>query len=131
MRRSTDSGEPSNREILNRLNDFIVQHGRDHSDLEARFASNAVALASRSAASDTALASRLAASDIASAVSRTDIAALQLVAVDVKLLHDFRIQVETLGKMTRWITGGSLLAALASIAAFIVMLLHIGATGQP
>ena len=130
MRRSTDSGEPSNREILNRLNDFIVQHGRDHSDLEARFASNAVALASRSAVSDTALACRLAASDTASAVSRTDIAALQLVAVDVTLLHDFRIQVETIGKMTRWILGGSLLAALSSIAALIIMIVH-AAAGQP
>ena len=116
MRRSADSGEPSNREILNRLNDFIVQHGRDHSDLEARFASNA-----------TALACRLAASDTASAVSRTDIAALQLVVVDVKLLHDFRVQVETIGKMTRWILGGSLLAALSSIAALTISIVHAAA----
>ena len=108
-RRATDQDEPSNREILDRLDRFIESHDREHKDLERR----------------------IGVSDIASAVSRSDVDALKLVAVDVKLLRDFRIQVETLGRMMRWVVGGSLLAFLGSVATLIVLLSHLGATGTP
>jgi hypothetical protein len=43
---------------------------------------------------------------------------------EIAELHDFRIQVETLAKISQLIFGGSLLAAVASIASLILSLSH-------
>ena len=102
-RRATDRGEPTNREILTALNAFIKEHQAEHKDLETR----------------------LGLKSTAQALDRSDIDALQLMAVDIKALHDFRVQVETIGASVKWILGGSLLAALASIMALVTTLGHI------
>jgi len=106
-RRATDRDEPTNRQIIDHLDRFIEGHDREHKDLEAR----------------------LGLKSTAAAIARSDIDALQLVAVDVKALHDFRVQVETIGASVKWILGGSLLAALASIMALIATFSHIIQTG--
>ena len=105
-RRVTDRGEPTNRQILEHLDRFIEGHEHEHKDLERRLGITATA----------------------AAMERKDVDALQLVAVDVKLLRDFKIQAEMLGKMVKWVLGGSAVTALASISALIAILSHIAAT---
>jgi hypothetical protein len=114
MRRAADSGEPSNREILDRLDAFIAEHRRDHSTLDALLAANSTA----------------------TAVRQERIVQLERLAVEIAPLHDFRVQVETIGASVKWILGGgrrgargSLLAALASIMALVATLGHIIQTG--
>jgi hypothetical protein len=107
MRRAADSGEPSNREILDRLDAFIAEHRRDHSTLDALLAANSTA----------------------TAVRQERIVQLERLAVEIAPLHDFRVQVETIGASVKWILGGSLLAALASIMALVATFGHIIQTG--
>ena len=98
-RRATDRDEPTNRQILDALNAFIREHKGDHKELEAR----------------------LGMSDTAYAIRGEKIHQLELATVDVAMLHDFKVQVETIGKFTRWILGGSLIAAFAAIASLVLM----------
>ena len=107
MRRQADSGEPSNREILDRLDAFIAEHRRDHSTLDSLLAANSTA----------------------TAVRQERIVQLERLAVEIAPLHDFRVQVETIGASVKWILGGSLLAALASIMALVATFGHIIQTG--
>jgi hypothetical protein len=107
MRRQADSGEPSNREILDRLDAFIAEHRRDHSTLDALLAANSTA----------------------TAIRQERIAQLERLGAEIAPLHDFRVQVETIGASVKWILGGSLLAALASIMALIATFSHIIQTG--
>jgi hypothetical protein len=107
-RRATDRGEPTNREILDALNAFIRDHEGDHKLLERR----------------------LGLSDTATAVTELKVRNIELATLDIALLHDFRVQVETISKFTRWLLGGSLIAALASMATLLMLVLHI-AGGTP
>ena len=118
-RRATDHGEPTNREILDRLDAFIAEHRRDHALLESRLQGNA----------DT-LASRLSAVDVAAAIRQERLARLETLAPDVAQLHDFKVQVQTIGSSVKWIFGGSLIAALASIMALVATFGHIIQSGQ-
>ena len=106
-RRATDRDEPTNREILDALNAFIREHEGDHKELEKR----------------------LGLSDMAYAVRSEKIHQLELATVDVALLHDFKVQVETIGRFTRWILSGSLIAALSAAASLILMIVHISGHG--
>ena len=102
-RRVTDVGEPTNRDILDKMEAFVNEHRRDHTALDAR----------------------LAAHDTAAALRETHIAALERVATEIGPLRDFRIQVQTIGASVKWVLGGSLLAALASIAALVATFAHM------
>jgi len=102
-RRATDAGEPTNRELLETLEAFIAEHRRDHQSLDRRLAEH----------------------DTASALREARLTTLQAVAEDIRPLRDFKIQVETIGASVKWILGGSLLAAIASIAALIATFSHI------
>jgi hypothetical protein len=107
MRRAADSGEPSNREILDRLDAFIAEHRRDHTTLDALLAANSTA----------------------TAIRQERIGQLEHLAAEIAPLHDFRVQVQTIGASVKWILGGSLLAALASIMALVATFGHIIQTG--
>jgi hypothetical protein len=107
MRRAADSGEPSNREILDRLDAFIAEHRRDHSTLDALLAANSTA----------------------TAIRQERIVQLERLAVEIAPLHDFRVQIQTIGASVKWILGGSLIAALASIMALVATFGHIIQTG--
>lgn len=135
-RRATDHGEPTNGDIFGRLNEFIAQHQKDHSDLESRLATHEsklardlaldnTALASRLAASDTALATRLATADTNAALRQDRLGRLEAGIPELSELHDFRVQVETIGASVKWVLGGSLIAALAAIASLVVTFAHI------
>ena len=106
-RRATDAGEPTNREILDELRAFVKEHRDDHEVLQKRLADH----------------------DTASALREQRIAGLQRLTDEIAVLHDFRIQVETISSMTRWILGGSLLAALAAIASLVATFAHVAAGG--
>lgn len=103
QRRATDHGEPTNREILAKLEEFMAEHRRDHMTIETRLASH----------------------DTAAALREARISDLQRVATEISSLHDFKVQVQTISAMTKWILGGSLLAALAAIASLVATFGHI------
>jgi hypothetical protein len=105
-RRATDKDEPSNRMILTRLEQFIAEHEHEHKDLDKR----------------------LSVQDVAAALRERSILELQRGAPEISELHDFRIQVETIGASVKWILGGSLIAALAAIASLIATFSHIVTT---
>jgi len=107
-RRAMDAGEPTNRDILDKLEAFIEEHRRDHGTLD----------------------SRLAVHDTGTALQDSRIAALQRLTDEIATLHDFRVQVETIGTSVKWILGGSLLAALAAIASLIATFSHIIQSGS-
>jgi len=113
-RRATDAGEPTNRAILDKLDDlenalelYIKEHGHEHATLDRR----------------------LGASDTATAVADLKLRNVELATLDVALLHDFKVQVQTIGASIKWIVGGSFLALLASIAALIASFGHIIQSG--
>jgi len=106
-RRATDLGEPTNREILDRLEDFIAEHRRDHATLETRLSLH----------------------DLDSARREMSLEQLKPLVPEVQVLHDFRTEVRTIGTMTRYILGGSLLAAVAAIASLVATFGHIIQTG--
>lgn len=101
-RRATDHDEPTNRQILDRLDDFMAEHRRDHSKLEERLATHDVETAKREAL----------------------VAQLSNVAPEVQSLREFRVEVKTASAMVKYILGGSLLAALASIVSLAATFLH-------
>ena len=112
-RRATDSGEPTNRDLMlaiekidREFSTYVREHGADHRALQTR----------------------LGLSDTATAVSDLKLRNVELATVDVKLLHDFQVQVETLGSAIKFVIGGSLIAALAAIASLIVSLAHAAGT---
>jgi hypothetical protein len=112
-RRATDSGEPTNRDLMLAIEkmdrefvEYVREHSRDHGALQ----------------------SRLGLSDTATAVSDVKLRNVELATLDVKALHDFRVQVETLGSAIKFVVGGSVIAALAAIASLIVSIAH--ATGH-
>jgi hypothetical protein len=101
--------EPTNRAILNKLEGvektletYVKEHGGDHALIDRRFA----------------------AYDTANAVREFRERGFELTAVDVAILKKFQVQVETIGTMTRWILGGSFIAALAAVASLIVSVTH-------
>ena len=102
-RRATDHGEPTNREIRDEIRSFVKEHRDDHEDLQARLAKH----------------------DMESALREARIVQLSNLTGEVSELHDFRIQVKALSEMTRWILGGSLLAAVAAIMTMVVTFAHI------
>ena len=106
-RRATDADEPTNREILDKLEAFMAEHRRDHATLDLRLARHDVETAQREAV----------------------IGQLQSVVPEVQVLRDFRVQVETIGNMAKFMVGGSLLAALAAVASLIATFSHIIQTG--
>lgn len=103
MRRSADTSEPTNREILDRLDAFIAEHRRDHSALDAQLATAATA----------------------TAVRQERLGQLERLGAEIAPLHDFRIQIQTIGASVKWIFGGSLIAAFASIMALVATFGHI------
>jgi len=101
--------EPTNRAILDKLEvvertleTYVKEHGRDHVLIDRRFA----------------------AYDTAAAVREIKERGFELTATDVALLKKFQVQVETIGSMTRWVLGGSFIAALAAVASLIVSITH-------
>ena len=109
-RRATDAGEPSNREILDRIDDldrrlgeYTAEHKRDHANLsEWRVGV-----------------------DVGSALRQQQLNTLVPTQAEVALLHDFRVQVVTIGASVKWILGGSLVAAVAAILSVVVTFAHI------
>jgi hypothetical protein len=106
QRRASDGGEPTNREILDKLNAFLDEHRRDHSVLDAR----------------------INASDKAAALLDARVVVIQRMTEEIATLHDFKVQVQTIGSSVKWILGGSLLSALAAVASLLITVSHIGAT---
>jgi len=109
MRRSTDQGEPTNRELLDRiqkvealLDRVFAEHRSDHSLIDSSIAELQRGAILRE--------------------ERMNVIAKAM--PEIAELHDFRIQVETLAKISQLIFGGSLLAAVASIASLILSLSH-------
>jgi hypothetical protein len=109
MRRATDAGEPTNRELLDRiermdrtLSSFMAEHRGDHALIDSSIGE----LQRGSILRDERLLN------------------LQRLLPEVAELHDFRVQVQTLSRTAQWIFGGSLLAALASIASLVLSLSH-------
>jgi hypothetical protein len=105
--------EPTNRAILDKLEGveqtletYVKEHGRDHVLIDRRFASY----------------------DTAAAVREIKEHGFELAAADVALLKKFQVQVETIGSMTRWVLGGSFIAALAAVASLIVSITHAAGT---
>ena len=103
MRRSTDAGEPTNRELLERIErldrtmqDFMHEHSATHAELERWRNGHTTEAALRQST-------------------------LSQVAPEVAALHDMRIQVSTINGMIRWVFGASLLGALGTF----VSLLHV------
>lgn len=99
-RRVTDAGEPTNRELLNRLDDLTA---------EVRDLGRRMTLQEQGA------------------ILREEKLARAMPEIDLD--HDFRIQVQTIARMTQWIFGASLLASIAAVASLVVTLSHIFQAG--
>ena len=104
-RRAADHGEPTNAELLVRIDEvgrqldaFLAEHRRDPADLDRRMAKH----------------------DTDASLRDHNIAHLLTIETEVDGLHDFRVQAQTLSNMVRWIVGGSLVAAIAAIASLLV-----------
>lgn len=112
-RRATDSGEPTNAELMSKLEAWIGEHRRDHLDLERRLSSHENAAVLR------------------------DSNITQLLASDrdlhreVDALHDFRVELMAYGKLVRFATGGSLIAAAAAVASLVLTITHLLETSHP
>lgn len=112
MRRSTDAGEPTNREILTRLEEFINEHRADHNALERRLNQH----------------------DMETVGHVKDISAIQdvirTIAPELATLHDFRTQVMTLGTLMKVLVGTSVLGAILTVATLVSMFAHVIAEGH-
>lgn len=109
MRRAADHGEPSNREIMGKLEiieKYIARHTEDHD----------------------ALSSRLASDDVSTALSHAQLVSLMRMTDEIAGLRDFRVQVTTIGSSVKWVVGGSLLTALVSIMTLVTLVAHTGGT---
>jgi GTP1/Obg family GTP-binding protein len=109
MRRATDAGEPTNRELLDyiqridrTLERFTVEHRAEHRALDS-----CVNELQRDAI-----------------IREERVAAIAREMPELDALHDFRIQVQTLTKTAQWIFGGSLLAAVAAIVSLVLSIAH-------
>jgi len=110
MRRSTDAGEPTNRELLDRivrieatLDREFQEHRHDHALID----------------------SSIAELQRGGILREERISVISKAMPELAELHDFRIQVETLSKTAQLIFGGSLLAAIAAIASLILSMSHL------
>lgn len=113
-RRSSDAGEPTNAELLNRIalvsaqiDSWINEHRHDHMTLERRLATHDTASALRD-------------HNIERLIGEVD-----HIAPEIRTLHDFQTKVETISSMLRWTFGGSLIAALAALASLVISLSHL------
>jgi hypothetical protein len=106
-RRATDRGEPSNREIMSKLGvieAYIARHTVDHNAITVRLASD----------------------DVATALCHAQLAGLMRMTDELAGLHDFRVQVQTIGASIKWVVGGSLIAAMTGIISLAMTLTHWG-----
>ena len=113
QRRASDHGEPSNADILSRIVElegkfdaFCQEHKGEHRDLNQM----------------------LAALQSAAILREHRLTNLEKAALEISDLHDFKIQLQTIGRMTQFIVGSSLLAAIAAVVSLIVSLSHIAGT---
>ena len=130
-RRSTDRGEPSNREILDHLETFALLNQRDHDAIESRMermmVDHATLLQSTQEHAGVVhadLAERLGASTTDRALIHAQLAGLVRVSDEIANLHDFRVQVTTIGASIKWVVGGSLIAAVTGIISIAMTLTH-------
>ena len=105
-RRATDQGEPSNREIMSSV-------GEMRSTLESFI----IEQRAKNASVDTWRAQV----DLAAGLRQNKLDNLAAATTpELQGLHDFKVKVETLTSFAKYATGGSLIAAVASIVAVIV-----------
>ncbi len=91
-----------------KVDEFLADHRRDHGVLE----------------------SRLALHDTAAAIRDQKLASLSQLEPTVRNLHDFEVQVRMVATSVRWITGGSIIAAIAGLLSLALTLAHLLA-GKP
>lgn len=97
--------------------DLLVQLERIRSDIEGAFTLHL--------AEHRAVDTRFATDERLVALVEERVAVLRSEMPDLRALHDFRVQMETVGSSIRWVLGGSLLAALAGIASLVATFGHI------
>lgn len=109
-RRSTDAGEPTNRELLDRivrieqtLDKAFAEHRGDHKLIDS-----SIEELQRGAI-----------------IREERLTVIAKALPEIGELHDFRIQVKTLASTAQLIFGGSLLAAIAAVASLILSLSHL------
>jgi hypothetical protein len=113
QRRAADHGEPTNADIMSRIVElegkvdaFVAEHKTEHRDLNQM----------------------LAALQSAAILREHRLTNLEKAALEISDLHDFKVQITTIGRMTQFIVGSSLLAAIAAVISLIVSLTHVAGT---
>ena len=112
VRRPGDPGEPTNRELMDRiqrientLDKVFTEHTTTHQLIDS-----SIAELQRGAI-----------------LREERLSVIAKAMPEIAELHDFRVQVQTLSKTAQMIFGGSLLAAIAAIASLILSLSHLWA----
>lgn len=107
QRRAADSGEPTNREILNRLEDFMREHRSDHNALERRLNQH----------------------DMETVGHVKDISAMQevirTIGPEMQTLHDFKVQLTAMGTLMKILIGTSVLGAVSTIVSLALVYAHL------
>ena len=109
-RRSTDGDEPTNREVVDRVND--MRRALDAFIAEQRAKNDAVD-------------AWRATHDVTSALRQQEIDGLATVTPQLATLHDFQVRVETLTLFVKYATGGSLIAAVVGVASLVVAIIAL------
>lgn len=116
VRRTTSPEEPSNRELMDRierversLDKVLIEHTATHALIDS-----SIGALQRDAV-----------------LREERLSVVQRAMPEIAELHDFRVQVETLSKTAQLVFGGSLLAAIAAVASLVISLSHLfGSVGS-
>lgn len=114
QRRAADRGEPTNADILRRIE-----------SIETKLDDLTKAYREEQAEQDKVLA----ALQSAAILREHRLVTLEGKAIEIGTLHDFKVQLETMGRMTRFVVGGSVMTFIAAVISLIVSLAHVGAGG--